>query len=119
MLRRFCNRSKSKELFRIFRSDGSRSPGPLPGLSQDVSGARRRDCSPPATACCAVSAIARKARSSFGSSDLTAADLLGRYLDFLKTSQGLADATVVLRRLHVAPFLQSLEKQGALSDLPI
>ena len=48
---------------------------------------------------------------------LTAADLLGRYLDFLKTSQGLADATVVLRRLHVAPFLQSLEKQGALSDL--
>src|ERR1022692_4624683 len=48
--------------------DGSRSPGPLPGLSQDVSGARRRDCSPPTTACCAVSAIARKARRSFGSS---------------------------------------------------
>jgi site-specific recombinase XerD len=48
---------------------------------------------------------------------LTATDLLERYLNFLRTSQGLADATVVLRRLHVGPFLQSLEKQGALSNL--
>ena len=52
-----------------------------------------------------------------GAHCLTAADLLDRYLNFLKTSQGLADATVVLRRLHVGPFLQSVEKQGTLSDL--
>src|SRR5450432_115812 len=52
-----------------------------------------------------------------GAHCLTAADLLDRYLNFLKTAQGLADATVVLRRLHVGPFLQSLEKQGTLSGL--
>jgi site-specific recombinase XerD len=39
------------------------------------------------------------------------------YLNFLKRSQGLADATLVLRRLHVHPFLRSLERTGALADL--
>jgi site-specific recombinase XerD len=42
---------------------------------------------------------------------------LGLYLKFLKDSQGLADATLVLRRLHVAPFLRSLEQNGTLADL--
>ena len=39
----------------------------------------------------------------------TSESILGHYLDFLKTTQGLADATLVLRRLHVQPFLRSLE----------
>lgn len=43
--------------------------------------------------------------------------ILGRYLGFLKTNQGLADATLVLRRLHVDPFLRTLEKSGELDDL--
>lgn len=43
--------------------------------------------------------------------------LLGHYLDFLKDSQGLADATLVLRRLHVEPFLRTLELGGVLADL--
>jgi integrase/recombinase XerD len=47
----------------------------------------------------------------------TAESILGRYLDFLKTTQGLADATLVLRRLHVKPFLGSLEVGGLLADL--
>ena len=42
---------------------------------------------------------------------------LGHYLSFLKTTQGLADATLVLRRLHVEPFLRSLETTGVLSNL--
>jgi integrase/recombinase XerD len=58
-----------------------------------------------------------KINHSPGSPCQTADSILGHYLKFLKTSQGLADATVVLRRLHVGPFLQSLEKQGTLSDL--
>lgn len=51
------------------------------------------------------------------SRSLTAAELLESYLDFLRTCQGVADATVVLRRLHVNPFLKSLEKQGMLANL--
>lgn len=47
----------------------------------------------------------------------TSESILGRYLDFLKTTQGLADATLVLRRLHVQPFLRSLEVDGVLGDL--
>lgn len=43
--------------------------------------------------------------------------LLGHYLNFLKNSQGLADATLVLRRLHVEPFLRMLERGGMLADL--
>ena len=43
--------------------------------------------------------------------------LLGHYLNFLKDSQGLADATLVLRRLHVEPFLRTLEQGGTLADL--
>ena len=43
----------------------------------------------------------------------TADELLDFYLNFLKRSQGLADATLVLRRLHVHPF----ERTGALADL--
>lgn len=43
--------------------------------------------------------------------------LLGHYLNFLKDSQGLADATLVLRRLHVEPFLRTLENGGGLADL--
>ena len=42
-------------------------------------------------------------------------DYLTRYLDFLKTSQGLAQATLVLRRLHVQPFLGFLGRSGALA----
>jgi len=53
-----------------------------------------------------------------GAPSFTADELLGCYLDFLRTYQGVADATVVLRRLHVKPFLKSLEKQGILSSLP-
>jgi integrase/recombinase XerD len=52
-----------------------------------------------------------------GSPCPTAESILGDYLSFLKTTQGLADATLVLRRLHVAPFLRSLETTGVLSDL--
>jgi integrase/recombinase XerD len=48
---------------------------------------------------------------------VSAAELLECYLTFLRTSQGLADATLVLRRLHVRPFLQSLEMQGTLLNL--
>ena len=43
--------------------------------------------------------------------------ILGHYLNFLKNSQGLADATLVLRRLHVEPFLRTLENGGVLADL--
>jgi integrase/recombinase XerD len=43
--------------------------------------------------------------------------LLEHYLNFLKHSQGLADATLVLRRLHVEPFLRTLEQGGAVADL--
>jgi integrase/recombinase XerD len=42
---------------------------------------------------------------------------LGQYLQFLKASQGLADATLVLRRLHVGPFLRSLESNDVLTNL--
>jgi len=52
-----------------------------------------------------------------GSSCQAADSILGQYLGFLKTTQGLADATLVLRRLHVAPFLRTLETTGVLSDL--
>ena len=49
---------------------------------------------------------------------LTAVEaLLGHYLNFLKNSQGLADATLVLRRLHVEPFLRTLENGGLLAGL--
>lgn len=44
-------------------------------------------------------------------------ELLNAYLAFLKMQQGLADATLVLRRLHVEPFLRSLETAGVLADL--
>jgi len=44
-------------------------------------------------------------------------ELLDHYLNFLKNTQGLADATLVLRRLHVKPFLRSLEESGALIHL--
>jgi site-specific recombinase XerD len=54
---------------------------------------------------------------SSGSPCQTADSILGHYLSFLKTTQGLANATLVLRRLHVAPFLRSLEKTGVLADL--
>ena len=43
--------------------------------------------------------------------------ILGQYLTFLKTTQGLADATLVLRRLHVKPFLLSLETTGGITNL--
>ena len=36
----------------------------------------------------------------------------GQYLTFLKTTQGLADATLVLRRLHVKPFEDVYKRQG-------
>lgn len=52
-----------------------------------------------------------------GSPCQTADSILGHYLSFLKTTQGLANATLVLRRLHVEPFLRSLEKTGVLADL--
>lgn len=58
-----------------------------------------------------------KTNHSPASSCQTAESILGRYLDFLKTTQGLADATLVLRRLHVKPFLLSLEVGGVLADL--
>ena len=58
-----------------------------------------------------------KTKNSPASSCQTVDSILGRYLDFLKITQGLADATLVLRRLHVKPFLHSLEVGGALSDL--
>ena len=43
--------------------------------------------------------------------------ILGQYLAFHKTTQGLADATLVLRRLHVKPFLLSLETTGGITNL--
>ena len=43
--------------------------------------------------------------------------ILGQYLTFLKTTQGLADATLVLRRLHVKPFLLSLDTTGGITNL--
>jgi integrase/recombinase XerD len=52
-----------------------------------------------------------------GSRSTTTDALLNHYLSFLKKSQGLADATLVLRRLRVKPFLASLEKSGILADL--
>jgi integrase/recombinase XerD len=52
-----------------------------------------------------------------GSRRPTADSILGHYLSFLKTTQGLADATLVLRRLHVEPILHSLERAGVLVDL--
>jgi integrase/recombinase XerD len=48
---------------------------------------------------------------------LGSAELLGDYLNFLKNSQGLAPATLVLRRLHVEPFLRFLETNGTLANL--
>jgi integrase/recombinase XerD len=45
------------------------------------------------------------------------AEVLDAYLTFLNTHQGLAKATVVLRRLHVEPFLRSLEVSGVLTDI--
>jgi integrase/recombinase XerD len=45
--------------------------------------------------------------------------ILGQYLCFLKTYQGLADATLVLRRLHVGPFLRAIEKSGDLANLRV
>jgi integrase/recombinase XerD len=58
-----------------------------------------------------------KANRSQDSPCPTADLILGQYLTFLKTTQGLADATLVLRRLHVKPFLLSLETTGVLTDL--
>src|SRR5438067_567914 len=58
-----------------------------------------------------------KANQSPGSPCRTADLILGRYLTFLKTTQGLADATLVLRCLHVKPFLLSLETTGGFIDL--
>ena len=58
-----------------------------------------------------------KTNFSPASSCQTAESILGRYLEFLKTTQGLADATLVLRRLHVQPFLRSLQVSGVLPDL--
>jgi integrase/recombinase XerD len=52
-----------------------------------------------------------------GSHCSIADELLDCYLKFLKKSQGLTDATLVLRRLHVAPFLRSLEEAGVLANL--
>ncbi len=52
-----------------------------------------------------------------GSPRQTADSILGHYLSFLKTTQGLADATLVLRRLHVEPFLRSLDTSGVLTHL--
>jgi integrase/recombinase XerD len=52
-----------------------------------------------------------------GSPGKTADSILGHYLRFLKTTQGLADATLVLRRLHVQPFLRALERTGVITDL--
>ena len=52
-----------------------------------------------------------------GSPGKTADSILGHYLRFLKTTQGLADATLVLRRLHVQPFLRALERTGVIADL--
>jgi hypothetical protein len=43
--------------------------------------------------------------------------ILDHYLSFLKTTQGLADAMLVLKRLHVEPFLRSLETTDTLIDL--
>src|SRR5438046_588652 len=48
-----------------------------------------------------------------GVQGFSAADLLDHYLNFLRSPQGLAEATIVLRRLHVAPFLQSLERRAS------
>jgi len=58
-----------------------------------------------------------KANRSPDSPCPTADLILGQYLTFLKTAQGLADATLVLRRLHVKPFLLSLERTGVITDL--
>jgi integrase/recombinase XerD len=58
-----------------------------------------------------------KTNHSPGSHYQTADSILGHYLSFLKTTQGLADATLVLRRLHVEPFLRSIEPTGVLADL--
>jgi site-specific recombinase XerD len=58
-----------------------------------------------------------KTNHSPGSPCQTADLILGQYLTFLKTTQGLADATLVLRRLHVKPFLLSLETSGVITDL--
>lgn len=52
-----------------------------------------------------------------GSPGKTADSILGHYLSFLKTTRGLADATLVLRRLHVQPFLRALERTGVIADL--
>ena len=53
-----------------------------------------------------------KANQSPGSPSRTADLILGQYLTFLKTTQGLADATLVLRRLHVKPFELSRLRGG-------
>lgn len=61
--------------------------------------------------------ISPKTNYSPGSYCQTVESILGQYLSFLKTTQGLADATLVLRRLHVEPFLRSLEATDMLIDL--
>lgn len=55
---------------------------------------------------------------AWGTRCSTTDEILGEYLTFLKNSQGLADATLVLRRLHVEPFLRSLEAGGIVVNLP-
>ena len=52
-----------------------------------------------------------------GTGSVTLPQLLESYLEFLRKGQGVSEATVVLRRLHVTPFLRSLEKQGTISNL--
>lgn len=46
-----------------------------------------------------------------------ASELLSKYLNFLRYTQEVAEATIVLRRLHVKPFLYDLEQRGKLSQL--
>jgi site-specific recombinase XerD len=55
--------------------------------------------------------------SSLKANHPSADSILGQYLTFLKTTQGLADATLVLRRLHVKPFLLSLETTRGITNL--
>ncbi len=43
--------------------------------------------------------------------------LLDHYIGFLRTDQGVSDATIAIRRLFVNPFLNFLEQQGALDHL--
>ena len=52
-----------------------------------------------------------------GTGAVTLPQLLESYLEFLRKGQGVSEATVGFRRLHVTPFLRSLEKQGTISNL--